>query len=129
MKKQKFRKRKTWNWSMDYLRTEHFDQDVDGFMLIMNLQKQLVLFLNLFRKTWVTGTFVCAEDAWKGNMRRIKLLLIKLYTCLLTISWAPIAPFFMDKLYRDLTVATHRKMTVYIWRSFQFRLKTMLIKC
>jgi isoleucyl-tRNA synthetase len=38
-------------------------------------------------------------------MRRIKLLLIKLYTCLLTISklGAPIAPFFMDKLYRDLT--------------------------
>jgi isoleucyl-tRNA synthetase len=26
-------------------------KDVDGFMLITNLQKQLVLFLNLFKKT------------------------------------------------------------------------------
>jgi isoleucyl-tRNA synthetase len=42
-----------------------------------------------------------------------------LYTCLLTISkpGAPIAPFFMDKLYRDLTVATQTEnLTVYIWR-------------
>jgi isoleucyl-tRNA synthetase len=38
-------------------------KDVDGFTLITNLQKQLVLFLNLFKKTWVTGTFVCVEDA------------------------------------------------------------------
>jgi isoleucyl-tRNA synthetase len=46
---------------------------------------------------------------WKASMRRIKLL-IKHYTCLLTISklGAAIAPSFMDKLYRDLTQANQK---------------------
>jgi hypothetical protein len=44
LKKPNSVERKTRNWPMDYLRTEYFDQKVDGFMPIMNLQKQLVQF-------------------------------------------------------------------------------------
>jgi hypothetical protein len=82
---------------------------------------------------WVTGTFVCVENASGKGICADKIAAYQtLYTCLLTISklGAPIAPFFMDKLYRDLTVANRQKnLRVYIWHSSQFRLKTMLIKC
>jgi isoleucyl-tRNA synthetase len=55
---------------------------------------------------------LCRRRFWKGNMRRTKSPYQTLYTCLLTISklGAPIAPFFMDKLYRDLTVTTDWKI-------------------
>ncbi|AWG21002.1 isoleucine--tRNA ligase [Flavobacterium faecale] len=52
---------------------------------------------------------LCRRRFWKGEYAQDKIAAYQtLYTCLLTISKlaAPIAPFFMDKLYRDLTLAT-----------------------
>jgi isoleucyl-tRNA synthetase len=53
---------------------------------------------------------LCRRRFWKGEYAEDKIAAYQtLYTCLLTVSKlaAPIAPFFMDKLYRDLTQATH----------------------
>ncbi len=52
---------------------------------------------------------LCRRRFWKGEYAQDKIAAYQtLYTCLLTISklGAPVAPFFMDKLYRDLTLAT-----------------------
>ncbi|HTG66352.1 MAG TPA: isoleucine--tRNA ligase [Flavobacterium sp.] len=52
---------------------------------------------------------LCRRRFWKGDYAQDKIAAYQtLYTCLLTVSKlsAPIAPFFMDKLYRDLTLAT-----------------------
>ncbi|CAC9972358.1 isoleucine--tRNA ligase [Flavobacterium panici] len=52
---------------------------------------------------------LCRRRFWKGEYTHDKIAAYQtLYTCLLTISKlsAPVAPFFMDKLYRDLTVST-----------------------
>jgi isoleucyl-tRNA synthetase len=52
---------------------------------------------------------LCRRRFWKGEYGTDKIAAYQtLYTCLLTVSKlsAPIAPFFMDKLYRDLTLAT-----------------------
>ncbi|MET0758802.1 MAG: DUF5915 domain-containing protein, partial [Flavobacterium sp.] len=52
---------------------------------------------------------LCRRRFWKGEYAQDKIAAYQtLYTCLLTISklGAPIAPFFMDKLYRDLTQRT-----------------------
>ncbi|MNX26750.1 Isoleucine--tRNA ligase [compost metagenome] len=52
---------------------------------------------------------LCRRRFWKGEYAQDKIAAYQtLYTCLLSISklGAPIAPFFMDKLYRDLTQAT-----------------------
>jgi isoleucyl-tRNA synthetase len=52
---------------------------------------------------------LCRRRFWKGEYAHDKIAAYQtLYTCLLTISKlsAPVAPFFMDKLYRDLTQAT-----------------------
>ncbi|WP_418264320.1 isoleucine--tRNA ligase [Flavobacterium faecale] len=52
---------------------------------------------------------LCRRRFWKGEYAQDKIAAYQtLYTCLLTVSKlsAPIAPFFMDKLYRDLTSAT-----------------------
>jgi len=52
---------------------------------------------------------LCRRRFWKGEYAQDKIAAYQtLYTCLLTISklGAPIAPFFMDKLYRDLTLIT-----------------------
>ncbi|PWA11434.1 isoleucine--tRNA ligase [Flavobacterium laiguense] len=52
---------------------------------------------------------LCRRRFWKGEYAQDKVAAYQtLYTCLLTISklGAPIAPFFMDKLYRDLTKVT-----------------------
>ena len=52
---------------------------------------------------------LCRRRFWKGEYGQDKIAAYQtLYTCLLTISklGAPIAPFFMDKLYRDLTQST-----------------------
>lgn len=52
---------------------------------------------------------LCRRRFWKGEYAQDKFAAYQtLYTCLLTISklGAPIAPFFMDKLYRDLTLST-----------------------
>ena len=53
---------------------------------------------------------LCRRRFWKGEYGTDKIAAYQtLYTCLLTVAKlsAPIAPFFMDKLYRDLTQATH----------------------
>ena len=53
---------------------------------------------------------LCRRRFWKGEYAQDKIAAYQtLYTCLLTISKlaAPIAPFFMDKLYRDLTLTTN----------------------
>ena len=53
---------------------------------------------------------LCRRRFWKGDYAQDKIAAYQtLYTCLLTVSKlsAPIAPFFMDKLYRDLTQATN----------------------
>ena len=52
---------------------------------------------------------LCRRRFWKGEYAQDKIAAYQtLYTCLLTVSKlsAPIAPFFMDKLYKDLTQAT-----------------------
>ena len=54
--------------------------------------------------------FVCAEeDSGKANMETDKIAAYQtLYTCLINVAKlsAPIAPFFMDQLYRDLVRTT-----------------------
>ncbi len=52
---------------------------------------------------------LCRRRFWKGEYAQDKIAAYQtLYTCLLTISKlsAPVAPFFMDKLYKDLTKTT-----------------------
>jgi isoleucyl-tRNA synthetase len=52
---------------------------------------------------------LCRRRFWKGDYAQDKIAAYQtLYTCLLTVSklGAPIAPFFMDGLYRDLTQST-----------------------
>jgi isoleucyl-tRNA synthetase len=52
---------------------------------------------------------LCRRRFWKGDYGQDKIAAYQtLYTCLLTISklGAPVAPFFMDKLYKDLTAIT-----------------------
>jgi isoleucyl-tRNA synthetase len=52
---------------------------------------------------------LCRRRFWKGEYAQDKIAAYQtLYTCLVTVSKlsAPISPFFMDKLYKDLTQAT-----------------------
>ncbi|UAM97391.1 isoleucine--tRNA ligase [Polaribacter litorisediminis] len=49
---------------------------------------------------------------WKGDYQTDKISAYQtLYTCMVTIAklGAPIAPFFMDKLYQDLNAVTHKE--------------------
>ncbi len=53
---------------------------------------------------------LCRRRFWKGDYQKDKIAAYQtLYTCLLTISKlsAPVAPFFMDQLYRDLVATTN----------------------
>jgi isoleucyl-tRNA synthetase len=53
---------------------------------------------------------LCRRRFWKGEYATDKIAAYQtLYTCLLTISKlsAPIAPFFTDRLYKDLTATTN----------------------
>jgi isoleucyl-tRNA synthetase len=53
---------------------------------------------------------LCRRRFWKGDYGTDKIAAYQtLYTCLITVTKlaAPIAPFFMDQLYKDLTQATH----------------------
>ena len=53
---------------------------------------------------------LCRRRFWKGEYAQDKIAAYQtLHTCLRTITQlaAPIAPFFMDKLYRDLTQGIH----------------------
>jgi isoleucyl-tRNA synthetase len=52
---------------------------------------------------------LCRRRFWKGDYGTDKIAAYQtLYTCLLTVAKlsAPIAPFFMDRLYKDLNAAT-----------------------
>ncbi len=52
---------------------------------------------------------LCRRRFWKGEYAQDKVAAYQtLYTCLVTVAKlsAPIAPFFMDKLYKDLTQTT-----------------------
>jgi isoleucyl-tRNA synthetase len=56
---------------------------------------------------------LCRRRFWKGEYAQDKIAAYQtLYTCLVTIAKlsAPIAPFFMDRLYKDLTKATHSEV-------------------
>ena len=49
---------------------------------------------------------------WKGDYQKDKIAAYQtLYTCLATVAKlsAPVAPFFMDRLYKDLTNTTHKE--------------------
>jgi isoleucyl-tRNA synthetase len=53
---------------------------------------------------------LCRRRFWKGEYEKDKIAAYQtLYTCLITVAKlsAPIAPFFMDKLYRDLVNTTN----------------------
>ena len=54
---------------------------------------------------------LCRRRFWKGDYAQDKIAAYQtLYTCLITVAKlsAPIAPFFMDKLYKDLTAVTNK---------------------
>ena len=54
---------------------------------------------------------LCRRRFWKGDYQKDKISAYQtLYTCLLTVSKlsAPVAPFFMDRLYKDLTNTTSK---------------------
>ncbi len=53
---------------------------------------------------------LCRRRFWKGEYEQDKISAYQtLYTCLITVAKlsAPVAPFFMDRLYKDLTNTTH----------------------
>ena len=53
---------------------------------------------------------LCRRRFWKGEYAQDKISAYQtLYTCMLTVAKlaSPLAPFFMDKLYRDLTKTTN----------------------
>jgi len=55
---------------------------------------------------------LCRRRFWKGEYGQDKIAAYQtLYTCLETVAKlsAPIAPFFMDRLYKDLTRATNKE--------------------
>ena len=55
---------------------------------------------------------LCRRRFWKGEYGPDKISAYQtLYTCLETVAklGAPVAPFFMDRLYRDLNVATQKE--------------------
>jgi len=55
---------------------------------------------------------LCRRRFWKGDYQQDKISAYQtLYTCLLTVAKlsAPVAPFFMDRLYKDLTKTSQRE--------------------
>nr|WP_317631446.1 isoleucine--tRNA ligase [uncultured Flavobacterium sp.] len=55
---------------------------------------------------------LCRRRFWKGEYAQDKIAAYQtLYTCLETVAKlsAPVAPFFMDKLYKDLTKVTNKE--------------------
>ena len=84
-----------------------------NFMPIMNLQKQLVQF-QILLKNYLSNWYVrlSRRRFWKGDYQKDKISAYQtLYTCMLTIAklGAPIAPFFMDRLYKDLVKVTRKE--------------------
>ncbi|CAH8281268.1 isoleucyl-tRNA synthetase [Mariniflexile fucanivorans] len=67
-----------------------------------------------FTQDYVSNWYVrlCRRRFWKGDYEQDKISAYQtLYTCMLTIAklGAPIAPFFMDRLYLDLNAATQKE--------------------
>jgi isoleucyl-tRNA synthetase len=85
-------------------------KDVDGFYADYEPTKAaraISEFVQENLSNWYVR--LCRRRFWKGEYAEDKIAAYQtLYSCLLTVSKlaAPIAPFFMDKLYRDLTLAT-----------------------
>jgi isoleucyl-tRNA synthetase len=85
-------------------------KDVDGFYADYEPTKAaraISEFVQENLSNWYVR--LCRRRFWKGEYAQDKIAAYQtLYTCLLTVSKlaAPIAPFFMDKLYRDLTLTT-----------------------
>ncbi len=55
---------------------------------------------------------LCRRRFWKGDYQQDKISAYQtLYTCLVTVAKlsAPVAPFFMDRLYKDLTNTTQQE--------------------
>lgn len=55
---------------------------------------------------------LCRRRFWKGEYRKDKISAYQtLYTCLETVAKlsAPVAPFYMDRLYKDLTATTKKE--------------------
>jgi len=95
-------------WILSELNT--LIKDVDGFYAEYEPTKAARAISDFVQEN-LSNWYVrlCRRRFWKGEYGTDKIAAYQtLYTCLLTISKlsAPIAPFFMDKLYRDLTQAT-----------------------
>ncbi|PKH66629.1 isoleucine--tRNA ligase [Flavobacterium sp. ALD4] len=85
-------------------------KDVDGFYTDYEPTKAARAISDFVQEN-LSNWYVrlCRRRFWKGEYAQDKIAAYQtLYTCLLTVSklGAPIAPFFMDKLYRDLTLTT-----------------------
>jgi isoleucyl-tRNA synthetase len=85
-------------------------KDVDGFYTDYEPTKAARAISDFVQEN-LSNWYVrlCRRRFWKGEYAQDKIAAYQtLYTCLLTVSKlaAPIAPFFMDKLYRDLTLTT-----------------------
>ena len=67
-----------------------------------------------FTQDYLSNWYVrlCRRRFWKGDYEQDKISAYQtLYTCMVTIAklGAPIAPFFMDRLYLDLNAATQKE--------------------
>lgn len=68
-----------------------------------------------FTQDYVSNWYVrlSRRRFWKGDYQTDKISAYQtLYTCMVTIAklGAPIAPFFMDRLYLDLNAVTQKKL-------------------
>jgi isoleucyl-tRNA synthetase len=95
-------------WILSELHT--LIQEVDGFYEEYEPTKAARAISNFVQEN-LSNWYVrlCRRRFWKGEYSTDKIAAYQtLYTCLLNVAKlsAPIAPFFMDKLYRDLTQAT-----------------------
>jgi isoleucyl-tRNA synthetase len=95
-------------WILSELHT--LIKEVDGFYEDYEPTKAARAISNFVQEN-LSNWYVrlCRRRFWKGEYGTDKIAAYQtLYTCLLNISKlsAPIAPFFMDKLYRDLTQTT-----------------------
>jgi isoleucyl-tRNA synthetase len=67
-------------------------------------------FVQEFLSNWYVR--LCRRRFWKGEYEQDKISAYQtLYTCMLTVAKlsAPVAPFFMDRLYKDLTQTTQQE--------------------
>ncbi|TYQ00032.1 isoleucyl-tRNA synthetase [Tenacibaculum adriaticum] len=69
--------------------------------------------INTFVQDHLSNWYVrlCRRRFWKGEYAQDKISAYQtLYTCLVTVAklGSPVAPFFMDRLYKDLTKATNK---------------------